>query len=208
MVLVDDFTPSGTNPVASACFRLGWQVEELFSQFEIPEHPPRAYDLARLPGLSKLTSYDWQRLGLDQVDFVVSQVTAKAGTPASVPLNLSTDARSKLEVMIQGGEGTAQRREEYRTALSEMHVNLLITLTAFSFLAVVLVLLVIPGSAVARTATGVAAFAGTLGGSHDPTRRGTTGPGMRISLRARGHRSDHCSHPAAGSPLHRGHRTC
>lgn len=130
MGLVDDSASSVTNPVASACFRLGWRVEELFSQFEVPEHPPHAYDLARLPGLSKLTSYDWQRLGLDQVDFVVSQVTAKAGTPAAVPLNLTTDARSKLEVMIQEGEGTALCREEYRTALSELHANLLITLTA------------------------------------------------------------------------------
>jgi hypothetical protein len=130
MGLGSDPASPGTDPVASACFRLGWRVEELFSQFEVPEHPPHAYDLARLPGLSKLTSYDWQRLGLDQVDFVVSQVTAKVGTPAAVPLNLTTDARSKLEVMIQKREGTASCREEYRTALSELHVNLLVTLTA------------------------------------------------------------------------------
>jgi hypothetical protein len=129
MGLESDPASPGTDPVASACFRLGWRVEELFSQFEVPEHPPHAYELARLPGLSKLTSYDWQRLGLDQVDFVVSQVTAKVGTPAAVPLNLTTDARSKLEVMIQR-EGTASCREEYRTALSELHVNLLVTLTA------------------------------------------------------------------------------
>jgi hypothetical protein len=85
-----------------------------------------------LPGLSKLTSYDWQRLGLDQVDFVVSQVTAKVGTPAAVPLNLTADARGKLEVLIQEREGTASRREEYRTALSKLHVDLLVTLTAAS----------------------------------------------------------------------------
>src|ERR1700761_2076657 len=91
--------------VASACFRLGWRVEELFSQFEIPEHPPHAYDLARLPGLSKLTSYDWQRLGLDQVDFVISQVTAGVGAPSVVPLNLTSDARGKLQALVQGGPG-------------------------------------------------------------------------------------------------------
>jgi hypothetical protein len=130
MGLESDPASPGTDPVASACFRLGWRVEELLSQFEIPEHPPHAYDLARLPGLSKLTSYDWQRLGLDQVDFVVSQVTAEIGTPAAVPLDLTTDARSKLEVLIQELEETASCREEYRTALSKLHVNLLVTLTA------------------------------------------------------------------------------
>jgi hypothetical protein len=129
-VLADGSEASATDPVASACFRLGWRVEELFSQFEVPERPPRAYDLAHLPGLSKLTSYDWQRLGLDQVDFVVGQVTARAGTPAAVPLNLTTDARRKLEATIEEGDGAAARREEYRAALSRLHVNLLITLTA------------------------------------------------------------------------------
>lgn len=107
MGLVSDSASRGTDPVAGACFRLGWRVEELFSQFEVPEHPPHAYDLARLPGLGKLTSHDCQLLGLDQVDFVVSQVTAKAGTPPAVPLNLTADARSKLEVMTQEGEGPA-----------------------------------------------------------------------------------------------------
>ena len=129
-VLADGSEASATDPIASACFRLGWRVEELFSRFEVPERPPRAYDLAQLPGLSKLTSYDWQRLGLDQVDFVVGQVTARAGTPAAVPLNLTTDARRKLEATIEEGDGAASRREEYRAALSRLHVNLLITLTA------------------------------------------------------------------------------
>lgn len=105
-------------------------MEELFSQFKVPERPPRAYDLAHLPGLSKLTSYDWQRLGLDQVDFVVGQVTNKASTPAAVPLNLTADARSKLEAAIEEGDGAASRRAEYRGALSKLHVNLLVTLTA------------------------------------------------------------------------------
>jgi hypothetical protein len=130
MDLESDPASPGTDPVASACFRLGWRVEELFRQFEVPEHPPHAYDLPRLPGLNKLTSFDWQRLGLDQVDFVVSQVTAKIGTPVAVPLELTTDARSKLEVLIQEREGTASCHEEYRTALSKLHVNLLVTLTA------------------------------------------------------------------------------
>lgn len=117
-------------PVASACFRLGWRMEELFSQFEVPIRPPRAYNLTHLPGLSKLTSYDWQRLGLDQVDFLVGQVTAKAGTPPGVSLNLTADARAKLDATIQQGDGAASRRKEYRAALSKLHVNLLITLTA------------------------------------------------------------------------------
>lgn len=118
------------DPVTSACFRLGWRMEELFSQFAVPEGLPRAYDLARLPGLSSLTSYDWQRLGLDQADFVVSQVTAKVGTPAATSLNLTADARTKLEATIADGDGAAARREEYRAALCALHVNLLVTLTA------------------------------------------------------------------------------
>lgn len=131
MGLASDSASSGADPVVSACFRLGWRVEELFSRFEgTPGNPPHAHDLARLPGLSELTSYDWQWLGLDEVDFVVSQVTAKLGTPAAVPLNLTADARSKLEVMTQEEEGAALACEEYRTALSEMHVSLLVTLSA------------------------------------------------------------------------------
>jgi hypothetical protein len=130
MGLAEGPVASGADPVASACFRLGWRMEELFSQFEVPDRPPRAYDLAHLRGLSKLTSYDWQRLGLDQVDFVVSQVTAKVGTPAVVPLNLTIDARRKLAATIDQGDRAAPGREEYRAALSMLHVNLLVTLTA------------------------------------------------------------------------------
>jgi len=103
--LDDGSGASAADPVASACLRLGWRVEELFSQFEVPECPPRAYDMTQLPGLSKLSSYDRQRLGLDQVDFVVCQVAARAGTPAAVPLNLTTDARDMLEATIQGETG-------------------------------------------------------------------------------------------------------
>lgn len=119
-----------TDPVASACFSLGWRVEELFSQFAVPEGVPRAYDLTRLPGLGELTSYDRQRLGLDQADFVVSQVTAKVGTPASASLNLTADARVKLQGTVADGDGAASRREAYRAALRDLHVDLLVTLTA------------------------------------------------------------------------------
>jgi len=129
MGLASDSASSGADPVVSACFRLGCHVEEL-GRFETPGNPPYAYDPALLPGLSDLTSYDGQLLGLDQVDFVVSQVTARIGTPAAVPLNLTSDARSKLGVMTQEEEGAALPREEYRTALSEMHVRLFVTLSA------------------------------------------------------------------------------
>src|SRR5258707_784386 len=101
-VLADGSAASAADPVASACLRLGWRMEELFSQFEVPERPPRAYDLTHLPGRSKLTSYDWQRLGPDEVDFVVGQVTARGGTPAAVPLNLTPNARDKPEATTQG----------------------------------------------------------------------------------------------------------
>ena len=128
--LTDGPDTSAADPVASACFRLGWRMEELFSRFEVPERPPRVYDPEHLPGLSKLTSYDWQRLGLDQADFVLGQITAKVAAPAGVPLILTTDARGKLEATIEGGDGAASRREDYRAALSKLHVNLLVTLTA------------------------------------------------------------------------------
>ncbi len=129
-VLADGPEATPVDPVASACVRLGWRIEELFSQFGVPEGPPLAYDLAQLPGLSKLTSYDLQRLGLDQADFVVGQVTAKVGAPPAVALNLTTNARSKLQATIEEGEGAASRRQEYRAALSKLHVDLLVVLTA------------------------------------------------------------------------------
>jgi len=129
MGLLDGSSSPGTNPVISACFRLGWRVEELRRQFRAPEHRTHVYDMARVPGLDTLTSYDWQQLGLDQVDFVISQVTSKVGRPEAVPLNLTTDARRKLDV-ISAGDATGPCRAEYRTALNELHVNLLITLTA------------------------------------------------------------------------------
>jgi hypothetical protein len=139
MTSIDGSSPSERDPVASACFRLGWRVEELFSQFAVPERPPRAYDLPRLPGLSKLTSYDWQRLGLDQVDFVVGQVTAKVGAPAAIRLDITAAARGKLDATISGdpggpgalgAPGAAARRDDYRAALTDLHVNLLVLLTA------------------------------------------------------------------------------
>jgi len=128
--LADSLAPSEVNPVLSACFSLGWRVGGLFRRFEVSGDLPPGYDLPDLPGLSGLTPYEWQMLGLDQVDFVISQVTAEAGAPATVALDLTADARRELEVMIKDADETASFREEYRTALSQMHVSLLITLTA------------------------------------------------------------------------------
>ena len=102
----------------------------MFSRFEVPDGPPRPYELAQLPGLSKLTSYDWHRLGLDEVDFVVDQVASQVGSRSADRLQLTVDARSKLDATIQGGDGVAARRDEYRTAVGQLHVNLLVTLTA------------------------------------------------------------------------------
>ena len=121
---------SAPDPVASACFRLGWRMEELFNRFEVPEGPPRPYDLVQLPGLSKLTSYDWHRLGLDEVDFVVDQVASQVGRLSADRPQLTADARTKLDATIQGGDGVTSRRDEYRTAVGQLHVNLLVTLTA------------------------------------------------------------------------------
>lgn len=129
-------TPSGTEEVAGAdplicaALALGWRVEELFSQFPIPEQAPRTYDSDRLPGLSKLTSYDWQRLGLDQVDFVMCQITAKLGAPTAVPLDMTNDARKKLEATAEVGAGQVERRDAYKAAVGQLHVDVLVTLTA------------------------------------------------------------------------------
>jgi hypothetical protein len=105
-------------------------MEELFSRFEVPQGPPVPYDLAQLPGLSKLSSYDWQRLGLDEVDFVLDQVASQVGRLSADRLELTVDARSKLDATIQDGDGVASRRDDYRTAIGQLHVNLLVTLTA------------------------------------------------------------------------------
>lgn len=127
-------SPSGTagnvDPLACAALALGWRVEELFNQLPIPERPPRPYDPDQLPGLSKLTSYDWQRLGLDQVDFVLCQITAKLGAPGAVALDVTSGAREKLNATIQTGAGQAERRHEYKAAIGQLHVDLLVTLTA------------------------------------------------------------------------------
>ncbi len=61
---------------------------------------------------------------------MVSQVIAKVGTPAGASLNLTADARAKLEATAADGDGAASRREDYRAALCALHVNLLVTLTA------------------------------------------------------------------------------
>jgi hypothetical protein len=116
--------------VACACLRLGWRMEEMFGRFDVPEGPPHAYDTAQLPGLSKLTSYDQQRLGLDEVDFVVDQVTSRFGRSPAGSVQLTIEVRSKLDATIQAREGAEARRDEYRIALGELHVNLLVTLTA------------------------------------------------------------------------------
>jgi hypothetical protein len=125
-----DSDPADTDSIVGACFGLGWRMEELFSRYDIPVRPPRPYDPARLPGLSDLTSYDRQRLGLDQVDFVLGEVTAAIAAPAAVPLNLTAEARTRLDATIQGGEGAAARRHEYKAALGQLHVDLLVTFTA------------------------------------------------------------------------------
>ncbi|MBV9445785.1 MAG: hypothetical protein JO345_07815 [Streptosporangiaceae bacterium] len=125
-----DPVEDSADPVVSACFGLGWRIEELFNQFDVPARSPRPYDMARLAGLSRLNSYDWQRLGLDQADFVLSQVRAAVGAPSAIPVDITADARAKLDATIQEGEGSAGRRGEYRAALATLHVNLLIVLTA------------------------------------------------------------------------------
>jgi hypothetical protein len=124
-------TPAATaDPLVCACVRLGWQMAELFSQLDVPEGPPDPYQHDRLIGLSKLTSYDQQRLGLDEVDFVLDQVAAKAQAPNAAVARRTADARGKLDATLQAGDGASQRRDDYLTSLAALHVDLLTTLTA------------------------------------------------------------------------------
>jgi len=125
-----DSAAPGTDPLVSACVRLGWRLEELFSRVGVPEGPPEDYDQTRLAGLSKLSSYDQQRLGLAEVDFVADQVAAKLAAPHAAVADLTADARAKLEATVQAGDGAPQRRSDYRAALAGLHINLLTMLTA------------------------------------------------------------------------------
>ena len=118
------------DPLVSACVRLGWQMEELFSRLDVPDGPQTAYQLDRLIGLSKLTSYDQQRLGLDEVDFVLDQVAAQAQAPNAAVASLTADARGKLDATLQSDSGARQRRDEYLESLAGLHVDVLTTLTA------------------------------------------------------------------------------
>jgi hypothetical protein len=118
------------DPLVSACVRAGWQVEELFSRLPVPDGPQSSYKLDRLAGLSKLNSYDSQRLGLDEVDFVLDQVAAKVQAPHAAVASLTGTARAALEATLQSGDGAEERRTAYRQALADLHVDLLTTLTA------------------------------------------------------------------------------
>ena len=118
------------DPLVSACVRLGWQMEELFSRLDVPDGPQTAYQLDRLIGLSKLTSYDQQRLGLDEVDFVLDQVAAQAQAPNAAVASLTADARGKLDATLQSDTGARQRRDDYLESLAGLHVDVLTTLTA------------------------------------------------------------------------------
>jgi hypothetical protein len=118
------------DPLVCACVRVGWQMEELFSQLDVPGGPQDPYQLDRLIGLSKLSSYDQQRLGLDEVDFVLDQVAAKIQAPNAAVATLTAAARRKLDATLQSGNEASQRRDEYLKALAGLHVDLLTTLTA------------------------------------------------------------------------------
>src|ERR1700734_1951332 len=118
------------DPLVSACVRLGWQMEELFSRLDVPEGPQAAYQLDRLIGLSKLSSYDQQRLGLDEVDFVLDQVAAKTQAPNAAVARLTAAARGKLDATLQPGDQASQRRDEDLESLAGLHVDLLTTRTA------------------------------------------------------------------------------
>jgi hypothetical protein len=127
MGLIESSAQSGEDPVVSDCFRVGWSVEELLCQSEVPERHPRSY-VAHLPEWIDLSPYDWRRLRLDQIEFAVGQVASKVGAHAAVSLDLTEEVRSKLTITRENGP--MARYEEYRAALRQLDVNLLVTLTA------------------------------------------------------------------------------
>jgi len=128
--MTDTSAAASADPLVSACVRLGWQLEELFGRCDVPEGPQPGYSLDRLIGLSKLSSYDVQRLGLDEVDFVMDQVAAKVTAPQTAVAAFTADARGKLDATLQDAAGADQRRIQYLQALASLHVTLLTTLTA------------------------------------------------------------------------------
>ena len=100
------------------------------SRLDVPDGPQDPYQLDRLIGLSKLSSYDQQRLGLDEVDFVLDQVAAKTQAPNAAVARLTAAARGKLDATLQPGDQASQRRDEDLESLAGLHVDLLTTLTA------------------------------------------------------------------------------
>jgi hypothetical protein len=128
--MADTAAATTADPLVSACVRVGWQMEELFSRLPVPAGPEAAYQLDRLAGLSKLNSYDNQRLGLDEVDFVLDQVAAKVQAPHAAVASLTGGARAALDATVQSADGADERRTAYRQALADLHAVLLATLTA------------------------------------------------------------------------------
>jgi len=128
--MTDAMAAVAADPLASACVRLGWEMGVLFSRLDVPAGPQAAYPLDRLIGLSGLSSYDRQRLGLDEVDFLLDQIAAQAQAPNTAIARVTADARAVLEATLQAGPGTAQRRDDYLQSLARLHVDLLTTLTA------------------------------------------------------------------------------
>lgn len=128
--MADTTAPVTADPLVSACVRVGWQMEELFSRLSVPGGPQPAYGLDRLAGFSKLNSYDKQRLGLKEVDFVLDQVAAKIQAPQAAVASLSESARAALEATVESSDSAAERRTAYRQALADLHATLLTTLTA------------------------------------------------------------------------------
>jgi hypothetical protein len=128
--MTDATTAAIPDRLVCACFRLGWQMEELFSRLDVPKGPQPAPALDRLIGLSKLTSYDQQRLGLDEVDFVLDQVAATSQAPNAAVATLTADARGRLDATLSADAGAAQRHDDYLESLARLHVDLLTKLTA------------------------------------------------------------------------------
>jgi hypothetical protein len=110
------------DPRVSAAFALGWQMADLYRPGRRLRHAPAAQD--DLPGLSRLDESEILRLGADQL-------TAGLATLGGAirQAGLEVPSLAALETTVaEGGDA-----DELRRRVMDLHVQLLLVLTAANF---------------------------------------------------------------------------
>jgi hypothetical protein len=114
--------PAVTDAVTTA-FALGWQMARLYTS-SVDSDSDAVDDEGRLPGLSALPEVSLVTLGLAQADVALRTLTAFLGAGPALPTTEA--ARAEL------GNDPLDR-DALRGAIRDLHVALLIELTAFDF---------------------------------------------------------------------------